>query len=412
MSAKNILKTLFPSGVKLTEIAKAQRMSLKKSRPKRRPRGSRKAATTMKPLVRTGLPTRKAAVALGHTYRCHGTELMFSGLDVNAFAVGNKVYGNLVAPLTIGGRLAKLSSLFEKYRINSLSFELTCTGATTSAAALIMAFDADAGDPDPTAASIMRSWNHNLVVESNTGGSNVLIVKVTQPDSGYYTSFDPAGDYRLSFCGQIYTYLLNKTVGASVQLMLSVHYDITFYEPQLDNPPANPSNFNGFRYNSGFSNMFTSVVSRPSTALQRGLSNSLGTDVWKPAGWASFGVQSLIKDIVEYYTYSDYNGVLKLLKSGVYNIILNYVPHDATGAAVGFDAGTVIGSGYNAAATVLLETLRKPAVITAGGNASAVLCDRVYVAPGSQGWYYPKYDGAYVAGFTPDLNLSIDADVA
>jgi len=365
--------------------------------------------TTSAPLVRTGLPSMpRFTQPVGHTYRCTGTEIVWSGLDVASYTAGNKIHGMLVAPSTLGGRLAVINELFEKYRINSLAFEITCTGATTSAAAIICGFDADAGDPDPTTGALMRSWQHNLVIESNTGGANVLIVRVQQPDSGYFTSYDTAGDYRLSFCGQFYTYLLNKTAAASVTLMCSVHYDVTFYEPQLNNPVANPASFNTKRYDSGWVGMFGAAVARPSTTVQRGFSDSAGANVWKPTGWvAHYQWVNLIQGVLDYATTADYTGMLNMLAPGIYNVILNFLPHDAV-ANAGFVPGVVGASGTSKSDPTVLEDTTRKCTIAAGANAMSYLSQRIFVPPGCHANYTATYEGAYAAGFAPEFHLAVE----
>jgi len=365
-------------------------------------------ATTSAPLVRTGLPAMpRFAQPVGHTYRCSGTEILFSGLDVASYSVGNKIHGTLIAPASIGGRLAMINELFEKYRINSLAFEITCTGATTSAAAIIVGFDADAGDADPTTGALMRSWQHNLVIESNTGGANVLIVRVQQPDAGYYTSYDAHGDYRLSFCGQFYTYLLNKTAGASVSLMCSVHYDVTFYEPQLNNPITNPINFNTKRYDSGFVGMFGSSVLRPSTGVGAGWWSSTTNDVWKPSAWVVHDQDvQLIANAAHYLTYAGGGSILRLIASGIYTIVTNYLPHDVV-ANSGFVQGSLSNANPRCLASILENTTRK-ATIGAGANAMSYNCDRIYVPVGGEGDYQATYEGAYTAGYYPEFHMAIE----
>jgi len=170
------------------------------------------------------------------SHRECGTELITSVATVGTYA---KLLSMLVSPSNLGPRLQALSNLYEKYRFNLLEFDVHLQGPTTDSATVIQAFDTDPGDPDPAASldgiKQMCSWAHNQSSTFLDGQPHKMVVRVNQPDSGYYTSFDTnGGDYRLSYAGQYYLYSL--VGGATVTAIVYVKYDITFYEPEMEAP--------------------------------------------------------------------------------------------------------------------------------------------------------------------------------
>lgn len=175
-------------------------------------------------------PVRAAAMAA--THREAGTELVWSGVTTGS---NTKLFGMAVAPSTLGPRIARLSTLYEKYTINSLTFTVQIAGSLTTAVQLVQALDTDAGDADPVATldgiKSMLSWRHSQLVTFLDSSPHALPIVIRQPEAGFYTSYDAAGDLRLSFCGQYYLY--SMTGSANVTATVVVHYDITFFEPQI-----------------------------------------------------------------------------------------------------------------------------------------------------------------------------------
>jgi len=258
-------------------------------------------------------PIRPPVIPLGaRSHRELGRELVWTGATTGTYA---KLLGMVVAPSTIGPRVAKLGTLYEKYRFNSLSFEVMLQGPTTSSASVIQAFDADPGDPDPTqdldGVKLMSSWKHTRTSTFLDGQKHLMPVRVNQPDAGYYTSFDPAGDYRLSYCGQYYLYAIAGD--ANVNALVYCTFDVTFYEPQLENP---------------ISAIFTTTVVTGQPALANAW--SLGHTMANAAkvGGATVTIDSL--------------GECLVLQPGAYILYQSYTPSIAPGTNTGFGQPAVV----------------------------------------------------------------------
>lgn len=170
-------------------------------------------------------------------YTLTGTELMDTIVLGSGVPPGTKLYGNIIAPSSIGTRLPVLNSLFEKYQINRLTFRLKSVGSLISDCAVIMAFDTDAGDKDPSedvsGLAAMQVWNHHTFASHLSPVGKDLVVTLQQPDSGFYTSFDVAGDFRLSYCGQLYVYVMTPPSSGDITWILQCDYSVTFFEPQI-----------------------------------------------------------------------------------------------------------------------------------------------------------------------------------
>jgi hypothetical protein len=134
--------------------------------------------------------------------------------------------------------LARLASLYETYEVNSLYFEVVLQGSLTASCGFIMAFDSDPGDDDPQQTLVgvqdMSQWEHNLSFSHLDGQQHRMHVRLRRPMlRGWYTSYNMAGDYRFSYCGQIYLY---TTAAPTVAITWTLYagYDISFFEPQIE----------------------------------------------------------------------------------------------------------------------------------------------------------------------------------
>jgi len=170
---------------------------------------------------------------LARPYRAVGSELYYSGTltGTNTF-----VLGNYVSAVDIGPRIARIASLYDKYSINSLTFELVASGSMATAATAIMFFDIDCTDSQPpastTGAACMLSSGHALLCNVVGSASFKMPVKIVAPSSGYYSSYDnPGADPRLTYAGLFYLFLVGSN--GSVPFQIMVHYDVTLWEPSL-----------------------------------------------------------------------------------------------------------------------------------------------------------------------------------
>jgi hypothetical protein len=176
-------------------------------------------------------PMRRAPL-----HRERGTALLSTG---NSGTTGYcKLHGSLVSCNSLGERLARLASLYETYEVNSLYFEVVLQGSLTASCGFIMAFDSDPGDDDPQQTLVgvqdMSQWEHNLSFSHLDGQQHRMHVRLRRPMlRGWYTSYNMAGDYRFSYCGQIYLY---TTAAPTVAITWTLYagYDISFFEPQIE----------------------------------------------------------------------------------------------------------------------------------------------------------------------------------
>jgi len=170
--------------------------------------------------------------------RERGSEYIVSGYLTGT---PNKLLFNLYASAaTLGPRLKLLSQLYEKYFVNSITLELQMSAPTTVPASVMLAFDTDIGDISPPETTLgiaqMASWRHNKQCTFLDGNRHFLPIKIMQPEVGWFTSYDPHGDYRFSFFGQVYLYELYGSAACAYTLKCT--YDISFFEPQIELPVA------------------------------------------------------------------------------------------------------------------------------------------------------------------------------
>jgi len=381
-------------------------MSRTFARRKRQSNRTKKVSNT--DLVAAPKPRIKVVQPLGGTYRAAGSEILGS---YAAPAMGAKMVGILVAPATLGPRVRHMGLAFEKYRINRLAFELTFAGSAVEGMSLISAFDADAGDADPGTATEMGSWAHSAVCSFNDGLVHVMTLSINQPDDGYYTSFDPNGDYRLSYAGQYYVYCLARTATCSITTTVRVLYDITFFEPQLENVPIAPST--SMNYTTALPrSMFGGVVGRPSTAASSAFENSTTTAVWDPTGTGN-AVQHLIPRLVDYEL--GLGGAPPSLEfsTGTHRITLAYQPKTAGATNVGFTNGTLqYLTGPESVPTITGHAEELVTLTAGGGNTYSLMTEVVHIPFGVRARYHPNYTGAYAETSDPDIWMCIDSTSA
>lgn len=257
-------------------------------------------------------PAARAAM-MSATHREAGSELVWSGVTTGTNA---KLFGMAVAPSTLGPRVARLSTLYEKYSVNSLTFTVQIAGSLTTAVQLVQALDTDAGDADPLNSidgiKSMLSWRHSELVTFLDASPHALPIVIKQPEAGYYTSYDAAGDLRLSYCGQYYLYAM--TGAASVTATVVVHYDLTFYEPQIGDVAGTA----------------VEIKTLPATPPVSNAWSSMAAEIEKLAAVPGVRVTAAGGNI----------GFR--LSEGTYYMTQNYLPTNTTpGLAVGFGAAAV-----------------------------------------------------------------------
>lgn len=201
-----------------------------KTRANRRGRGKKGLSFNVAPSVRS--------VLSGMSFRAIGSCCLGSfAAPSNAYHKGAS--GPMSASL-LGQRMLSLSALYEKYKVNSIEFEVTLTCPTSIAGQYVLAFDHDIGDEDPpnTQGGVlgMLEWHEHLVCSTFDGVTHRLKLPPSAfslpGGNSYYTSYDKAGDLRFSYFGQWYLYSMSVT-NVGVGIAVTCHYDVTYYVPQL-----------------------------------------------------------------------------------------------------------------------------------------------------------------------------------
>ena len=203
--------------------------------PKKNKKNGTKAPRSDLP-ARTQRPGPKSRIH-GSSYRVTGTEYLGNATIASSDPVGKRLYSTLISADTLGPRIATLNTLFEKYYINSLRFNIQTVGPMTDDVQIIHAFDTDPSDPMPPESlaglQMLASWNHHQILTHSQTRTRSMPVHIQQPSTGQFGSSSAAGDPRLAYAGNYMLYLIVAAGTAQYGVTISVNYDITFFEPQL-----------------------------------------------------------------------------------------------------------------------------------------------------------------------------------
>lgn len=209
--------------------------------------------------------------------RCRGQDWL-GRVPVPAGAVpGQTLLEVYLNPLELTGtRLSLFAQMYDKYRFLETDFEFVPCASTTARGSLILAYDRDISDATPPASDlgIRQFMAMQDAVAGPIWGPLVCKCPLSHPEEGLFTNPVAGGDDRLSYQGQFYVALMEVPAEPNSVGDVYIHYDIEFYDPQLDtqSPQAYGSAEAGqANFGPSAGDAFRSFVPNNTTALLQGV---------------------------------------------------------------------------------------------------------------------------------------------
>lgn len=137
-------------------------------------------------------------------------------------------------PQQLGGRIATISTLWDRFKINNIKLHYNPAVPTTTGGRLYMWHDADISDTTPTGADILAQSSAHLINTNFSVWERGCLNVPLRPEVKYYCR-DTSAEQRTEYQGQLYVAYLGPSLGQQTMYgTLSVEYDITFYDPNLN----------------------------------------------------------------------------------------------------------------------------------------------------------------------------------